>query len=512
MTLTQSNKKPQNVEEIKRVLKSLGLKHEGYQNTVDNTTRWNINSKSLIGPLFDEIGAYCTEKKIPRKYLNLPKEKLQKLFTALMAGDGSWDSRKNRTSGYYSTTSAQLADDFQELAFKLGYATKRGVHYLGKGNRVTCHRVLLLKKITRQITTPKYEHYTGKVYCFTTSTGFYITRRNGCIAVQGNTAYVKRNITKSRLLYPMMKYVEDKINREILPFLKGYKKSWKFHFVRELELDDKQKIAQTGAIRMGAMTAGLGQGIPARLAYKISNDEALTKEDFEELDTARQNNMMMQQNGGMDGGAGGEDVLGDTDQGRYGPGSESYQPVNFSDYGQGGEGTEQRSSVKEDQEYRKGMVFRKDGNLIEIISANDKIAKARVYVSSADKVPEGRSAQHGARGKLYYLTTLKQQTETDKKKKKKKGGAAESEDLESEHSAPAPPDLEGAQGQVKVTGNGVGVVAGILNGKLVAKQVKNAETADFLKKVMECSGGADPQKFIGCLKTVAKKEGLEVSS
>lgn len=326
------------------------------------------------------------------------------------------------------------------------------------------------------------------------------------------TAYVKRNITKSRLLYPMMKYVEDKINREVLPFLKGYKKTWRFAFVRELELDDKQKIAQTGAIRMGAMTAGLGQGIPARLAYKISNDEPLTKADFEELDTARQTAMMNQNGGGPGEGGTGSDVTDDIDQGRYGSGSETYQPVNFGDYGQGGENTEQRSSVKEDQEYQKGMVFRREGRIYEITSATDKIAKARVYVSSADQVPEGRSAQHGARGKLYYLTTLKQQTESDKKKKKKRGGAAESEDLESEHSAPAPPDLEGVQSQVKVTGNGVGVVAGIQNGKLVAKQVKNAETAAFLKKVMECSGGADPAKFIGCLKTVAKKDGLEVNS
>ena len=71
-------------------------------------------------------------------------------------------------------------------------------------------------------------------------------------------AYVHRNVTKSRLLKPMMKYLEDKINREILPFLKGYKKTWEFRFIQEMELDDKQKVAQTGAIRMGSITAGLG--------------------------------------------------------------------------------------------------------------------------------------------------------------------------------------------------------------------------------------------------------------
>ena len=48
------------------------------------------------------------------------------------------------------------------------------------------------------------------------------------------------------------------------------------------------------------------------------------------------------------GGEGDSDILGDQEQGRYGQGSEMYQPTKISDYGQGGENTEQRMGNKEE--------------------------------------------------------------------------------------------------------------------------------------------------------------------
>ncbi len=332
-------------------------------------------------------------------------------------------------------------------------------------------------------------------------------------------AYVHRNVTKSRLLKPMMKYLEDKINREILPFLKGYKKTWEFRFIQEMELDDKQKVAQTGAIRMGSITAGLGAGIPARLAYKIANDEPLSKTDLEDLDEAKQNMMMQGMEGDM-GGAEGGDLLGDQEQGRYGQGSEMYQPVNLSDYGQGGENTEQRFGNKEEVEYRKaryevGDIRYKDGRTYEIISANDEFAKARVYLKPGQEAPEGRTIRQGNRGKRYYLTTLKQQESTAHKKKKKGGDGRATgggEEEEQEHSAPDQPEIEGAEKILRVTGNGVGIIAGIVDQKLIAKSIKNKETADFIRKVIACGGDEEhPGRFLTCMREVAKKEGLEVS-
>ena len=330
------------------------------------------------------------------------------------------------------------------------------------------------------------------------------------------TAYVKRNITKSRLLYPMMRYFEDKINREILPFIKGYKKSWKFAFIRELELDDKQKMAQTGAIRMGTISSALQQGLPLRAAIKIANDEALNNHDVDEIESAREDFMIQQQ--GMEGGMGGDGGMEDQDQGRYGNGSESYQPMKFGDYGQGGEGTEQRMGNKEEVEYQKagyavGDVFQKAGQKYEIISVNQNFAKAKVYVSDPSKVPEGRTVRHGNRGSLYYLTTLKQQTTSRKKKKGSPGGGGgDAEGDADEHSAPGAPDIEGATGQVKVSGNGVGIVAGMVDGKLKVQKLGNKETTEFVKKVMDCAGGDIEGKFIGCLKSQAKKEDLKISS
>jgi hypothetical protein len=310
----------------------------------------------------------------------------------------------------------------------------------------------------------------------------------------------------------MMKYLEDKINREILPFLKGYKKSWEFRFIQEMELDDKQKVAQTGAIRMGSISAGLGAGMPARLAYKIANDEPLSKADLEELDEAKQN-AMMQEMGGMMGDEGNPDILGDQEQGRYGQGSEMYQPVNVSDYGQGGENTEQRMGNKEEVEYRKaGDVFYDAGSKYEIISANENFAKARVYLKPGQAAPEGRTVRQGSRGRSYYLTTLKQQAVHHKKKKGGGGGSGGGgEEEEQEHSAPDAPVIEGAQKMVRVTGDGIGVVAGIVNGKLAVKSLKSKETTGFIRKVVACAGGDKPAEFLSCMRSVGEDMDLDVS-
>ena len=287
-----------------------------------------------------------------------------------------------------------------------------------------------------------------------------------------------------------------------------------------MELDDKQKVAQTGAIRMGAITAGLSAGIPSKLAYKIANDEPLTKSDLDELDEAKQNAMMQEMGGDLGGGDG--DILGDQEQGRYGQGSEMYQPVNISDYGQGGENTEQRFGNKEEVEYQKaslryepGQVFYKAGLKYEILSASDEFAKARVYLKPGQEAPSGRTIRQGNRGKRYYLTTLKQQESTSHKKKKtgdgRTGGGAEDE--EEEHSAPDQPEIEGAQKIVRVTGDGVGIVAGIVDGKLVAKQIKNKETTAFIRKVIACGGDQEhPGEFIACMKKIGKDMELDVQA
>lgn len=111
----------------------------------------------------------------------------------------------------------------------------------------------------------------------------------------------------------------------------------------------------------------------------------------------------------------------------------------------------------------------------------------KVYVSSEADVPEGRTARRGSGGGLYYFTATK---------------------IPSQNT----PEIEGAQKMVRVTGNGIGIVAGIVDGKLVAKQIKNKETAGFIRKVVACAGGENPGQFLACLKKIGKDMDLEVSA
>lgn len=137
------------------------------------------------------------------------------------------------------------------------------------------------------------------------------------------SSYVKRNITKSRLLYPMMTYLEGRINRDILPYLKGYHRNWRFQFIRDIELDDEQKVATTNSIKASTFLQYYQSGFPIAASMELSGlDKNQFKFDINLLEAEiMQNQMMMlgQQPGEQ--GAGGME---DQEMGRYGPGSEGY--------------------------------------------------------------------------------------------------------------------------------------------------------------------------------------------
>lgn len=137
-------------------------------------------------------GGKASEKRIPAMFRKLPCSQLQILFDALMLGDGTVDSRDGRKSGSYSTTSPSLADDFQELATMLGVrATVRKDNAGSYGVRPTYRVLLTWDAPDNQVDTLRDVRevpYTGKVYCFSVPNGIFVTRRNGLVAIQGNTA------------------------------------------------------------------------------------------------------------------------------------------------------------------------------------------------------------------------------------------------------------------------------------------------------------------------------------
>lgn len=83
-------------------------------------------------------------------------------------------------------------------------------------------------------------------------------------------AYVGRNITKSKMLYPFMRFLEIKINKEILPHIEGWKKDWKFSFLKDVDLDDEIKMSQIKATQAQAASIYRQMGLTIESALKVA--------------------------------------------------------------------------------------------------------------------------------------------------------------------------------------------------------------------------------------------------
>lgn len=182
------------------------------------------------------------------------------------------------------------------------------------------------------------------------------------------TAYIRRNITKSRMLKPLLDYITIKINKEVLPYLKGYKKDWKFVFIREVDLDDELRAAQIANTKAVTVSTYIGLGFPTGLALRLANvGDDLTTEEIEELD-----DILFQ-----------TDIFAteELDEGRYGELSEGYVEDSLNVERGGAINAPQKFGEEDEAQFR----------------------KSRIYVQSPDEVPEGRSLRRGSRGGLYYV-------------------------------------------------------------------------------------------------------------
>ncbi len=191
--------------------------------TADGCRNWHVGDKSLWTWLAANIGTGSRNKRLPGFFRDLGKRQATILLEALMLGDGSADPRP-RVKHYgrsYGTSSSQLADDVQELAFKLGYRThatcnSRGLWIIG----ITDGRDHFLRRehVTR-------ESYSGVVWCVEVENHLFVTRRNGVIAVHGNTT--NRSTSESMIdiqfrvgTMPVVRHVEDVVNLFIREHLK----------------------------------------------------------------------------------------------------------------------------------------------------------------------------------------------------------------------------------------------------------------------------------------------------
>ena len=146
--------------------------------------RFKITQTQIYNFLKD-YGNKCYFKKLGLNFSLLSKKQLKILYNSMMLGDGSSDGK------YFSCTSKELSDELQIIAHLIGKSASQNIHYKEgtRGKRKTAYRVSLSNRTEPLIkrNSVKKMDYTGKVFCFSTHTGFFVTRRNGKIAIQGNT-------------------------------------------------------------------------------------------------------------------------------------------------------------------------------------------------------------------------------------------------------------------------------------------------------------------------------------
>ena len=97
-------------------------------------------------------------------------------------------------------------------------------------------------------------------------------------------SYVQRNIMRSRTLATVLSNLEEKINLEVLPYMRGYNKNWRFVFQREIDLDDQIKVSHITSTRASAFSMLASQGLPLGLALKFAGfGKELTPEERDSL-------------------------------------------------------------------------------------------------------------------------------------------------------------------------------------------------------------------------------------
>ena len=199
-------------------LLSLKVHNKTSDKTDKNKEKWEgrIGSKDLtnyfIKELSYDLNKKCNSfnKKIPRQVFNYKKEDMKILLDALVKGDGNENVSKYGTDtiGYsYCTVSKQLCEDVYELVYKCGYSPNIVTHlrktkndqkeyYVTWSNCSYGDEPILniggsLRNKKNNGADVKKVNYEGAVWCFEVPTGYFVTRRNDKITIQGNCKFAQ---------------------------------------------------------------------------------------------------------------------------------------------------------------------------------------------------------------------------------------------------------------------------------------------------------------------------------
>lgn len=156
---------------------------------------WTIPHRELAAKIASECGVWSQFKKLPRWVFGLGVRMMEILLDAMHDGT---DARPGDNQVYY-TKSRQLADDVHELAFLCGFETFLEPHENGMFqihmNRLEGDS----KRLSRSANVHREFVQDERIVCFTVPNETLITRRNGKIAIQGNTKHAMHLVRLMRM-------------------------------------------------------------------------------------------------------------------------------------------------------------------------------------------------------------------------------------------------------------------------------------------------------------------------
>lgn len=195
----QSNSaNPEKTQRIEALLNRMGVKWSPYL-VYGTRMGFAINEKSFA-TYFSAYGSHSQFKRVPRELIIGSASGCRRIVEAILLGDGSSQITETGPSVKLTTTSKQLADDFQELCIRIGAGSiirpldrewkkfKNNPHYLdGWHLSYTETRNISQVDGDRNSEGFKLIPYSGNVYCAEMRTGLLYVRRNGKPMLSGNS-------------------------------------------------------------------------------------------------------------------------------------------------------------------------------------------------------------------------------------------------------------------------------------------------------------------------------------
>lgn len=191
-----------------------------------------VADPSLRQWLLNEVGHRARNKRIPREAFDWPETAQVALLDAMMEGDGSAPTRRAVSSAkfvdrFYGTTSRGLADDVQHLCIQLGLrsAIRRVPQIAPHADQ---YIVTISSKQHVYVNTSAREAnglsspgtvvpYEGVVWCVEVPGGLFFTRRQGKVALHGNTIESAETLFAHWVLMPELESFRATLQERVAP-------------------------------------------------------------------------------------------------------------------------------------------------------------------------------------------------------------------------------------------------------------------------------------------------------